>query len=48
MEFQLALEQTIEEVGLQSLKSKRLEVVEAFIAGKDVFAILPLRIFTPL
>lgn len=41
MEVQAALEKTIEELGLHTLKPKQREAVEAFIAGRDTFVILP-------
>ena len=41
MEFEQALDQTIKELGFQSLKSKQREAVEAFIARKDVMVVLP-------
>jgi len=41
MEFEQALDQTIKELGFQSLKPKQREAVEAFIARKDVMVVLP-------
>lgn len=41
MEFQQTLNQTLKELGFQSLKLKQKEVVEAFVKGKDVFVALP-------
>lgn len=42
MEFKLALEEAVEELGFQHLKPKQLEAIEAFvIGGKDVFVALP-------
>ena len=41
MEFQPALDKTVEDVGLSSLKPKQVEAIEAFIAGNDTFVILP-------
>ena len=41
MEFEVALDETLHELGLHCLKVKQLEAVQAFIAGKDTFVVLP-------
>ena len=42
MEFKVALEEAVNELGLQQLKPKQLEAIEAFVIGdKDVFVALP-------
>jgi len=42
MEFKVALEEAVNELGFQQLKPKQLEAIEAFVIGdKDVFVALP-------
>ena len=41
MEFQQALDETLKDLGFQSLKLKQKEAVEAFVKGRDVFVALP-------
>ena len=42
MEFQLALNEAVRELGFKELKPKQLEAIEAFVVhGKDVFVALP-------
>ena len=42
MEFQLVLEEAVKELGIQQLKPKQFEAIEAFVrCGKDVFIALP-------
>jgi len=42
MEFQLALDETVQELGFQQLKPKQLEAIEALVVySKDVLVALP-------
>jgi len=41
MNFQTALEAVIRIMDLKPMKSKQLEAVESFVAGKDTFVALP-------
>ena len=41
MEFQRAVEESVQEAGYSPLKVKQKEAIEAFVSGKDTFVALP-------
>lgn len=41
MEFQRAVEESVQEAGYGPLKMKQKEAIEAFVSGKDTFVALP-------